>query len=173
MNYDATQISYPANESIPPGLWMLEPTMLANDIAHISVTRGDASGTLIAKLRFPGLELTVGYDPETLLNHLHALSDAYCPITNVYDSGAMTIKFKAPFYSVPQLYIGKPQMRIAIAYERAVQTHKWVTCAIAEASCSMDMDGSHNKIVEEWTEKFMRTYIQQKENFSLSLSSSG
>jgi hypothetical protein len=173
MNNPIEHIKYPTSETFKHGIWLIEPVMLSNEDASISALRGETTGTLVASIKFPGLEDNRGFDNRKVRDTLLRLADPYFPITHAFDTGSFRAKFGAPFYSTPKIYIGKPQIRIQAVYERASQAFEWILLAIMHANSVNDINTRTSKLTTLWTDKFMESYIESKTEFAKSLSSSG
>jgi hypothetical protein len=103
------------------------------------------------------------------MKHMQALGDPYFPVTSLFDTGDVTAKFKAPFYSTPEIYCGKPQIRIATAWRHTTNTHNWIQLSINAAAFATSDGYTETQNIELWTEQFMRTYIGLREGFALAL----
>jgi hypothetical protein len=172
MNTEITQIRHPNGEYMEAGMWLLDPVLLANDDASISITRHLTTGALSCTMEFPGLTHTAYYDNSALLWRFITLADPFFPLSYCADTGTLRATFKSPFYSTPSMYCGKPQIRPYEIWRRASLVCDWIANAAswAETLTRPNNTDSQNQLI--WTDAFMERYIEHRTTYALSLSSS-
>ena len=112
-------INYAHDCPYPHGLWMLEPTTMADSEGAIRISRENNAGTVTARMKIDAPDGAHKDILQTLRR------DAYFPARSLtmLDEYKMIIqlRFAPPYYSTPLLYIGKPQIMMREAYRRACQ----------------------------------------------------